>query len=95
VSCATFVDSLLRRLITACGVAAQDGAIAHGLRHSYGTALALWGPATGHSATPRPLRPTSPQPPVQPWARRDARVPPQADGPEAGYPARCPGSQIW
>jgi integrase/recombinase XerD len=38
-----FVDALLRRLVATAEVSAPDGAMAHGLRHSYGMRLALRG----------------------------------------------------
>lgn len=38
-----FVDALLRRLARSVSVEAPDGAMAHGLRHSYGMRLALRG----------------------------------------------------
>jgi site-specific recombinase XerD len=43
-----FVDALLRRLATTAAVTAPDGAMAHGLRHSYGMRLALRGVPMPH-----------------------------------------------
>ena len=37
------IDAVLRRLCATAGVSAPDGEMAHGLRHHYGTRLALHG----------------------------------------------------
>ena len=74
-----FVDTLLRRLAAAGGVAAPDGAMAHALRHSYGMELVLRGvpsPSSNNCSATR----TSHHEHLHPGPRRRLGLPPNRGG---------------